>query len=706
MPNTDVCWPIARVADLVEQLARAGGLATSAPLRDPGERSAPLEAADLDGELERLTRMMHIEADATDVGYEDVDATLSTATPAIFVVKAPDEPRLLGAVEATRRHVTMIGPSGRRVRMRRADAVRMLKASHGVAASADLDRRLQKAGLSDPLRHAAAGAILDARLAATTVARCWSLRSGSDASYWQQLREARLPGRLVSFALAYVGAVLASIGAWWVIGAATFEGRLDAGATLAWTFLLLTLVPFALLAGWSQGVFMVGASGLLKLRLLTGALRLTPDETRRDGVGRHLARVIESGSLEALALSGGFATLGALFDLTVAGIIFVAAGDWTTLLAALVAIAGLVATGSVYVQRRAMWTDTRVSLTQELVERMVGHRTRLVQETHISRHSGEDASLESYAERSGRMDRWGLVMSVIPRLWLFGGVVALGPRVADGTTPMPALAVSLGGVLLVYGALAKLSGGFAALVDAGISWTQVRPLLQTLRRQEPVGDPDAATPTDPAAVPTGQPLVAARDLSFSFAGRKDPVISKCSFQIAAGDRIHLSGTSGGGKSTLVSLLTGVRTPSSGVLLVDGLDRETMGAAVWRRRVAAAPQFHDNYIFNDSLAFNLLLGRRWPPTPQDLRDAEEMCHLLQLGELVDRMPAGLQQVVGENGWQLSHGEKSRVFMARALLQGADVVVLDESFAELDPESLRHCLPAAASVSRTFLVVAHA
>ena len=71
-----------------------------------------------------------------------------------------------------------------------------------------------------------------------------------------------------------------------------------------------------------------------------------------------------------------------------------------------------------------------------------------------------------------------------------------------------------------------------------------------------------------------------------------------------------------------------------------------------------------------------------------------------------MPGGLFQLVGEMGWQLSHGERSRVFMARALLQGADLVVLDESFAELDPESLKQCLPEAADLARSLLVVAHA
>ena len=71
-----------------------------------------------------------------------------------------------------------------------------------------------------------------------------------------------------------------------------------------------------------------------------------------------------------------------------------------------------------------------------------------------------------------------------------------------------------------------------------------------------------------------------------------------------------------------------------------------------------------------------------------------------------MSAGLFQVVGDTGWQLSHGERSRVFMARALLQGADLVMLDESFAELDPASLQQCLPEAAKLASSLLVVAHA
>ena len=70
-----------------------------------------------------------------------------------------------------------------------------------------------------------------------------------------------------------------------------------------------------------------------------------------------------------------------------------------------------------------------------------------------------------------------------------------------------------------------------------------------------------------------------------------------------------------------------------------------------------------------------------------------------------MPSGLRQVLGETGWQLSHGEKSRLFVARALLADADLVVLDESLAALDPETARATLDCVRRRARALLVVAH-
>ena len=91
-----------------------------------------------------------------------------------------------------------------------------------------------------------------------------------------------------------------------------------------------------------------------------------------------------------------------------------------------------------------------------------------------------------------------------------------------------------------------------------------------------------------------------------------------------------------------------------------------------------------------LSFNLLMGRGWPPSPEDLDETLAVCHELGLGPLLERMPSALAEMVGDTGWQLSHGERSRVYLARAILQGAPLIILDESFSALDPETLEHCL----------------
>jgi ATP-binding cassette, subfamily B, bacterial len=107
----------------------------------------------------------------------------------------------------------------------------------------------------------------------------------------------------------------------------------------------------------------------------------------------------------------------------------------------------------------------------------------------------------------------------------------------------------------------------------------------------------------------------------------------------------------------------------------------------------------------TLAFNALMGRDWPPRLDDLDEAERVCRALGLGPLLERMPAGLHQMVGETGWQLSHGERSRLYIARALLQRTDILILDESLAALDPQTLRRALDFVIEEAPTVLIIAH-
>jgi ABC-type bacteriocin/lantibiotic exporter with double-glycine peptidase domain len=197
----------------------------------------------------------------------------------------------------------------------------------------------------------------------------------------------------------------------------------------------------------------------------------------------------------------------------------------------------------------------------------------------------------------------------------------------------------------------------------------------------------------------------ATDLRFVHAGRGDPVLQGCNLTIGSGERVILQGPSGGGKSTLASLLAGLRTPQSGLVLLDGLDRHTVGFEGWRRRVVLVPQFHENHLVLGSVAFNLLMGVQWPPEPDDFARAEAVLRELGLGPTLDRMPSGLLQTIGETGWQLSHGERSRLYLARALLQNPDILILDESFAQLDPANMHLALTAVTARSAGILLIAH-
>jgi ATP-binding cassette subfamily B protein len=360
-----------------------------------------------------------------------------------------------------------------------------------------------------------------------------------------------------------------------------------------------------------------------------------------------------------------------------------------------------------YYRLRLGWTGNRLGITHTLVERMIGHRTRLAQERPEAWHRTEDQEVEHYLEESKKMD-WmtALLETVIPRGWLILGLIGLAPAFISQSAP-GSLAVTIGGILLAYGAFGKLVGGIANLASAAIAWKQIAPLFNAAARggtASPVSLHSTAA-SDPHGNGSGQTIVKARELVFRYRDHGAPVLHGCTLDLYRGDRILMEGSSGGGKSTFASLLVGLRQPQSGLLLLHGLDRRTIGSAEWRRHVVAAPQFHENHVLMGTFAFNLLMGRRWPPQEEDMVEAEKICRELGLGDLLERMPAGLLQNIGETGWQLSHGERSRLYIARALLQHAELIVLDESFGALDPQTLQQALRCVFDRAPTLLVIAH-
>jgi ATP-binding cassette subfamily B protein len=564
---------------------------------------------------------------------------------------------------------------------------------------AAVDALLDACGVGGARRDKARRALLRERLHGETVGQLRQLRVDVGSSFLAQAVAAGLARPLAALIGGHVIEYLLWLAAWGLAGRGIFSGRLDYGFMLAWALMLMTIVPFRMLATWSQGKLAIGVGGLLKQRLLAGALRLDIDRTRREGAGQLLARVIESETVETLGVSGGLAAVVSLFELGLSFLVLgLGAGRALTVsVLALWLVMGFFLAWR-YARLRALWTDARLALTHDMVERMAGHRTRLAQQPPEQWHEDEDATLESYLALSARMDRRFVhLLALVPRGWLLAGIAALLPAFFSGA-PATSLGIAVGGILLAHLALKRLTAGVAHLAGVKIAWRQVGPLFEAA----------AAAPQErPDVVPEApvQTVLEASDLSYRYREGGRPVLDGVDLRIERGDRVLVEGESGGGKSTLVSLMAGLRDASSGVLSSGAMDRSVLGTEVWRKRVAAAPQYHENHVLSASFLFNVLMARAWPPSKQDYVEAEAVCREVGLGPLLDRMPGGMQQMVGETGWQLSQGERSRLFLARAILQRSDLVILDESFAALDPENLRQSLQCALKRARTLLVIAH-
>lgn len=703
-------WPISRLGEALAVLGRRRGMTTHA-----GEVPAPpahlaADTADLDWWVAAAADAVELEAEPVHTAYSKIEAFLSGAAPALLRVSDTDgnEAGILALLQSGRHSLTLLAPDLSEHRVDRQQVRDMLCRPLEVPVRAEIDAVLDGAGVPPNRRPRARQAILNERLADATVP-AWLVRVSPRASLWQHVRHAGVWTYLATFVGAHAIQYLLWLVSWGVIGRAILQGRFERGWFVAWLLLLLTIVPLRTLVAWGKERFSIGVGALLKRRFLYGTLRLDPNETRHHGVGQFLSRILEAEAMERLALDGGFLGIVAIIELSMAAAVLAAgAGGWLHVAMLFGWIAVTLAVEWIGYRRRSRWTDDRLHMTHVLVERMVGHRTRLAQQSPEQWHDDEDRTLNQFLEHSYGLDRAFVAsLTLVPRGWLIVGILSLVPAVVGGQATVEALAIGLGGTLLAYRALRKFAPGVWHLAGALISWQRAASLFEAATRPKVTGAAGLALSSSntPANGKPRNTVLDAHDLAFSYHERGRPVLNASALQIRGGDRILLEGPSGGGKSTLASLLTGLRTPDAGVVLLNGLDRQTLGEDGWRRRVAAAPQFHENHVLTETFAFNLLMGRRWPPTREDMQEAMAICQELGLGDVLQRMPAGPLQLVGETGWQLSHGERSRLYIARALLQGGDIVVLDESFSALDPENLQRTLACVLKRAPTLILIAH-
>ena len=704
----DLSWPLSRLGEGIQELARLSGLNTGIP--DHITVPEPLQQqdfTDLSHWMEWASDRLGLEAESIESPVSQVNHLLGHVGPAVLQIWNGSDIHFLFVLKSKSSRVQLITPD----LWVRSCPVEMLRAAlcapYEAPISAEIDRLLNLADVPKRQQPKVKAVMIQERLAGKTITGCWILRLPPTAGFWRQLSQARLPRRVGILLSVFTLVYGLEIVDWSLVGQAALNGRLDFGWFSAWALLVLSLIPLHLLGGWLDATFALDMGRILKQRLLAGALRLDLDFVKHQGAGQLLGRVMESQALESLALNGGFAVIIALIELVFAGWILAnGAGGQLHLLLLLIWLALTVALVWRYFRRLRQWTLMRLDMTQELVEHMVGHRTCLAQEPATRRDSHEDQTIQAYLHESKALDYAVVpIIGGLSRGWLIVGLLGLAPAFVAGTGSTTSLAISLGGILLANRALSGISGGLASLARAGIAWTQVASLFHSAGKK-PAQELflSSARTTGTGSDNIANKLIDASDLVFRYRPQGEPILRGIDLVIYRDERILLEGASGGGKSTLAALLVGLRAPESGLLLINGLDRHTLGES-WHQLATEAPQFHENHVLTGTLAFNLLMGRNWPASDEEIHEAKELCEELGLGELLERMPSGMMQRVGETGWQLSHGERSRIFLARAILQNTQLTVLDESFAALDPESLEKCLNCAFERTQTLLVIAH-
>lgn len=187
--------------------------------------------------------------------------------------------------------------------------------------------------------------------------------------------------------------------------------------------------------------------------------------------------------------------------------------------------------------------------------------------------------------------------------------------------------------------------------------------------------------------------------------RYDPklplALSEISFSIPKGQVVALVGTSGAGKSSIADLLVGLYQPTSGRIMVDGLELNALDLSSWQQKLGVVSQ--DTFLFNASLADNIAFG-----TPGADRSAvEAAAAIAQALEFIRGLPDGFDTVVGERGYRLSGGQRQRISLARAIVRDPEFLILDEATSALDSQSERLVQEAIERFehNHTVLVIAH-
>ncbi len=439
----------------------------------------------------------------------------------------------------------------------------------------------------------------------------------------------------------------------------------------------------------------------LRCRVFEHMQRLSPAFHDSATVGDSLYRVMwDTYAIQAIFNEGLIP--GVTAAVTLAGIAAVMIGQqWV--LGVVTCIVGAIL---LVFLRRIEKPTTHLSLRVHENESLVSTRAEqtLAGMRTVQSFGREKHESSRFARQAGESLKYNLRLTILQT----AGQSAVGVLFALGTVAVVWLTarsvvsgqLSPGDVVLMVGYIALLFKPLESLAYTATSLqgaaAGAHRVFEILDRQpDPTDSPESKPLNAPAA---GD--IEFRHVSFAYPSRQ-PVLHNINIKIPAGTSLAVVGPSGAGKSTLVSLLPRFYDPADGVVHLDGADIRQLTLASLRQQIAIVPQ--EPVLFDASIRENIAYSNP-AADDSDIRAAAKAAGAL---EFIDRLPDGMDTMIGERGVMLSGGERQRLSLARAFLKDAQIIILDEPTTGLDAQTEAGLLVALRRLmfGRTTIIISH-
>ena len=249
-------------------------------------------------------------------------------------------------------------------------------------------------------------------------------------------------------------------------------------------------------------------------------------------------------------------------------------------------------------------------------------------------------------------------------IW-FGSYLVLNNYITSG-----GFVSFLTALIMLYNPMKSLGSNYNSVMMSFMAIERVFDIMGTA--------PAIADRPNAKTMPTTHKVIEFKDLCFEY-NRGTPILKNINLTVRQGEIVAFVGNSGGGKTTLVSLLPRFYDPTGGAILIDGTDIRDFTLKSLRQNIAVV--FQDNFLFAGTIRENIMLGNEHA-TPEQLDNAIKMACL---DDFIKTLKNGLDTQIGERGILLSGGQKQRVAIARAFLKNAPILILDEATSALDNKS---------------------